>query len=103
MGDRDKLNRIVAAYEEEKEAYEKARTKFKEDLLSLKTDLKSLTEKIDWSRKYRIKTLNWELDFYKNREKRRSENRREKRLRKKQRQAAAKGRMDIDANEIDEE
>lgn len=99
------MKRIVAAYEEEKEAYEKARTKFKEDLSSLKTELKSLIERTDWPRKYQIKTLNWELDFYKNREKRRSENRREKRLRKKQRQAAAKGlnRMDVDANEVDEE
>ena len=64
-----------------------------------------MIEKSDWSRKYQIKTLNWEVDFYKSREKRRSENRREKRLRKKQRKAAAKdpNRMDVDANRAEEE
>lgn len=99
----DTLDKIVALNEKQTKLYEQAEANFKEELKKLQIKFTSMFENSDWSRKYQIKTLNWELDFYKNREKRRSENRREKRLRKKQRQAAAKGRMDIDANEVDEE
>ena len=44
-----------------------------------------------WSLRNENNRIKWELDFLRNREKRRSENRRVKRQRKKQRRADAKG------------
>ena len=101
MGDRDKVKQIIAACKKQEERFMEGHENMKEEVTKLQTKFTTMFENSDWSRKYQIKTLNWELDYYKNREKRRSENRREKRLRKKQRQAAAKGlnRMDVDANE----
>ena len=104
MQKQDTLDKIVAAVEKKDELFEEAQEIFKKEVKKLQTKFTSMFENSDWQHNFQIQRLNWSLDFYRNREKRRSENRREKRLRKKQRKAAAKGpnRMDVDANRAED-
>ena len=101
----DFANKTIAETETHKKSYEDALGKCKEIMADLDSKISSAVNESLWPLKYQNKTLNWRLEFYAEREKRRSENRREKRMRKKQRKAEAKGRnrMDVDANEADEE
>ena len=99
------VKEVVALYEKIKEVYEKERTELKEFRDQIESKIQSSIDSSLWSFRYQIKVLQWKLDFYEEREKRRSKNRREKRLRRKQRQAEANGlnRMVIEDNEAGEE
>ena len=78
---------------------------YKKEIEKIKSNMKSIYDNQMWRHRNEMSWVKLERDILKDRENRRSKQRREKRLRKKERQAAARGlnRMDVDANEADEE
>ena len=78
---------------------------YKKEVEKMKSNMKSIYDNQMWRHQHEMSWVKLERDILKDREKRRSKQRREKRLRKKERQAAAKGqnRLDVDANQADEE
>lgn len=103
--DRDAVKKAVAANQENTELFKKGHDDFKKTIEEFESKFKSLLDSSFSDLKWENRTLRWELDSFKEREKRRSKNRSEKRKRKKQRQLEARGLNHVDAeeNEADEE
>ena len=78
---------------------------YKKEIEKIKSNMKSIYDNQMWRHRNEMSWVKLERDILKDRENRRSKQRREKRLRKKERLAATKGlnRMDVDANQADEE
>ena len=102
---RDIVNKVIAANKKDEEHFEQKRKELKDIADRIDSTIKSAVEDRMWSFKRQNSALQWSLDFYQDREKRRSEQRREKRLRKKRRKAEAKKRnhIAVEGNEADEE